>query len=87
MTRCICGSDHTQTTAVIVPVNAWPLTLRHLTEHQKRFLLENAGKLICYDCCGEVDEEFRSSADHITGSSIVARLIDLGLLTEPQLVN
>lgn len=44
------------------------------------FVLENRGKLVCFDCGGEVQWEVALNYDHVTATAVCGRLKDLGLL-------
>lgn len=74
---CKCGADPKMKTAVVTTVSMWTLT-----EEQALFLARNAGKLVCFDCGGWVSGDFREFADHITGGSVISRLVTLGVFEQ-----
>jgi hypothetical protein len=71
---CTC-TRHDYTTAVITPVTMIPLS-----REQESFLLENRGRLVCFECGGRVDDQFHSVADYVTGGTVAMRLSELGVI-------
>lgn len=74
---CQCDADHSTNTAVILPVTYIPLSI-----DEEAFLLEHQGELICFECGGEVSQEWRRFADHVTGTAVIGRLRDLAAIAE-----
>ena len=59
---------------VIVPVfGPWQTP----TAWDREFLRQNAGKLICFNCAGQVPDSYRDKADHITGGAVCRRVRQL----------
>ena len=78
MKTCTCCLPH-KGIAVISPCFA-PWHDGEPKDWEILFVNENAGKLVCFYCGGQVPDEYYGHADRVTATAIIERLHYLGVI-------